>query len=408
MASIHKQLLPYAIVVLFGFIGLALPLPMLPEMFLDPERSILPKGYSIELKTFLLGLLMASYPLGQLFGSPLFGRISDRYGRKKTILYTLLGTGMGYVVAAVSASYSSSIGIFIGLCICGFFEGNVAIAQSVIADVTKNETEHKAFHFGLINCFISLGFIIGPLIGGQMSDPTIVSWFSFATPFWVAAILALFNVLFIAFFSKETLLAKPLQKEEHLKSFFKTLKMPSLKNLYLANFFLALGFFSYFRFLPVFLERVFNFTSSQLGYAMVFTSVVMAISAVTLNKLAARYLSPIKSTAIFSFLLAVMLIIVVLPDSPWALLATVPPTGIFLAIAITNGNVIISNEASQDMQGLAMGALVAIQVLAEVLTGVAGGALAASLPSLPLFIGSLMAIICCFILMKPQKKIGKG
>jgi predicted tellurium resistance membrane protein TerC len=63
-----RPLLPYAIVVFLGYVGFSLPLPVLPEMFLDSKRSILPATMSIQLKTVLLGIVLAAYPSGQFKG----------------------------------------------------------------------------------------------------------------------------------------------------------------------------------------------------------------------------------------------------------------------------------------------------------------------------------------------------
>ena len=399
MSSFKRQVLPYAIVVLFGYIGFSMPLPMLPEMILGEGRSLLPVTYSIGKKTFLLGLLMASYPLGQLFGAPLFGRLSDHLGRKRTILFTLFGTALGYVIAASSTMAGYFGGIFLGLLLCGFFEGNVAIAQSVIADISDGAPrEQKSFHFGWINLFISLGFIIGPFLGGQLSDPNTVSWFSFATPFWVGSIMAIASAGMISFWASETRLAKPMVKEKFWDSILMSFRIKELRPLYAANFFLALGFYSYFRFLPVYLERTYNFSTVQLAYAMIFTSVMLATSLLVVNKYISRHFTPISATRIFAFLLAIMLVVVVLPPSPYFLLATVPPIGVLLAITITNGCVMISDHASKDLQGAAMGSLTSIQVLAELITAIMGGYFAGRLPAMPLYIGAMMALVCCIIL----------
>src|SRR5690348_12118803 len=244
-----RKMLPYAIVVLFAYIGFSLPLPILPALFLDAENSIV-SGFSLQEKMLALGLVMASFPCGQFFGSPIIGHLSDRYGRKKVVLYSLCGTTIGYLITAYSVSQQHLSTLFLGLALCGFCEGNVTIGQSVVVD-TASTPESKARHFGLLNAFISLGFIIGPLMGGQLADSTVVSWFNFATPFWVAACMTLLGIFVIYFCSTETLQRKKEGKWDFFSSIAKGLKRPKLPKLYLANLFLALGYFSFFRFLPV-------------------------------------------------------------------------------------------------------------------------------------------------------------
>jgi MFS transporter, DHA1 family, tetracycline resistance protein len=474
----RRILIPYAIVILFAYIGFSLPLPILPEMFLDPTRSILP-GVELHTKMILLGLVMASFPLGQFFGSPILGRLSDCFGRKKIVLLSLCGTVLGFLITAYAVYLYSVWGMFLGLAICGFCEGNVTIAQAVIADLyhapsdcvnlsasnshnlrgrgindKKEQQREKAIHFGWINIFISIGFIVGPLIGGQLADPDVVSWFTFSTPFWAAACLTVIGILVIYCYSKETLKHKRGGKWEFFNSIsnaVKRLKLyrtrsgcvnlsasksrdstisegdcissthsPSeivesrelshnltkcgIKRFYVANFFLALGYFAFFRFFPVFLERQFNFNPSMLSYVMVYDSLAIAAGFIWLVPFLSKHLKPIQSLSLFAFLLAATFIICLLPASTYALMITIPPLGVCLAVVITNGSLLISNEAAQQFQGQAMGTLTSVQVLAEIFTGLAGGPLAAYTMSLPLYLGAGMSIVGGLILLHAMRR----
>jgi DHA1 family tetracycline resistance protein-like MFS transporter len=401
----RRILIPYAIVILLGYIGFSLPLPVLPEMFLDAQRSILPAS-SLQMKMILLGLVMASFPLGQFFGSPLLGRLSDQYGRKKVVLFSLAGTTLGYLITAYAVSAASIWGMFCGLALCGFCEGNVTIAQSVIADLTQKEGQQaeKASHFGWINIFIAIAFIIGPLMGGQLADPTVVSWFNFATPFWAAACMTILGMGVIAFYSKETLKLKAEKGWQLYSAMWSGMKRPELKKLLVANFFLALGYFAFWRFFPVFLERKFDFSASMLSYVMVYDSLAMAAGVVWMVPLIAKRLKPIQSLCLFSFLLAATFIICLLPKSPYALLITLPPLGLCLSVVLTYGAVLISDAAPQNFQGQALGTLTSVQVLAEIFTGLAGGPLAAYTLTLPMLIGSATTVVCGILLFKYIKR----
>jgi MFS transporter, DHA1 family, tetracycline resistance protein len=397
-----RKIIPYAIVVLFAYIGFSLPLPILPEMFLDPERSIIP-ACTLKQKMIALGLIMASFPCGQFFGSPIIGHLSDRYGRKKVVLYSLTGTTIGYLITAIAVSQEYLWGIFLGLGLVGFCEGNVTIGQSVVADLSITE-EHRARHFGLLNAFISLGFIIGPLMGGQLADPKILSWFTFATPFWAAACMTVIGMLIIFFGSTETLQRKKQGSWNFFSSISKGFKKPKLSKFYLANFFLALGYFSFFRFLPVFLKEQFAFSPSYLSFVMVYGSLAMILSVLGIVPQLAKRFSSIRILGTFAFLFAFTMLLCILPSSPYALWATIPLTGICLAITITNGSLLISNAASEDFQGQALGTLTSIQVLAEALTGIFGGMIASEQVALPLIIGAMMSVICTVILFTNKRK----
>lgn len=395
--------MPYAIVVLFAYIGFSLPLPILPAMFLDPQESIV-AGFSFHEKMIALGFMMASFPCGQFFGSPIIGHLSDRQGRKKIILLSLGGSLLGYLITAYSVWKHWLSGMFLGLALCGFCEGNVTIGQSVVVDLT-NEQERKARHFGLLNACISLGFIIGPLMGGQLVDPNILPFFSYSTPFWIAAVMTVIGMLVIFFNSTETLQRKQTQGSPW--NFFSTIvkgfKQPKLPQLYLANFFLALGYFSFFRFLPVFLNMRFSFSPSYLSFVMVYGSIAMIITALWIVPILARTFSSLHVLATFATLFASAVLLCIWPTSPYALWVTILLTGICLAVVITNGSLLLSNAASLRFQGQALGTLTSVQVLAEVLTGIFGGMIASEQETLPLIIGAAMSVIAAVILIWNKK-----
>lgn len=386
-----RKLFPYALIVFLGYMGFSLPLPLLPEMFLNPETSILPFSMSIRMKTLLLGIVIAAYPLGQLFGSPILGHWSDRWGRKKVILYSLCGNSLGYVITALAVSGQSVWGIFLGLFVCGFSEGSVTLAQAATSDLSAGDQKVK--HFGLIGFSMSLGFIFGPLFGGFLANPEHGPLFTFATPFWMGAVLSLMAFAVFAYFSSETRSEK---REEmgFFASFRVSMQAPLLRRYFLANFFLYLGMYSFWRFFPVFLERIFNFSTTQLAYVISYEAVAFGFAVLWLVRLFGKWMEPKSLVCLFSLFVSLMLAIVVLPPSPVYLWVTIPILGIVFAVTMTHFSVLISNTADSHFQGQAMGILQAIQLCAEVLTGLAGGAIAAENPALPLYLGSFMALIC--------------
>ncbi len=138
--------------------------------------------------------LMFVYAGMQFVFAPFFGALSDRYGRRPVILFSLFGFGMDYLVMALSPNYSWLI---IGRIISGVTGATISTGFAYIADIST--PENRAKNFGLVGAAFGLGFIIGPLIGGLLGQ------FGPRVPFYAAAVLALLNWVYGYFILPESL-----------------------------------------------------------------------------------------------------------------------------------------------------------------------------------------------------------
>ena len=150
----------------------------------------------------MFGFLVAVFPIMQFFATPILGQLSDRYGRKPVLALSLAGTALGYALFAVGIILRNIPLLFVARALDGITGGNLSVAQAAIADVTSPQDRTK--NFGMIGAAFGVGFIIGPFLGGVLADPSVVSWFNAATPFWFAAILASANTAQVLFQFDET------------------------------------------------------------------------------------------------------------------------------------------------------------------------------------------------------------
>ena len=150
----------------------------------------------------MLGVLLSLYPLGQFFGSPVLGALSDRFGRKPTLLASLSVTTACYALISTALTLQSLPLLMVGSLLAGLSEANVVIAQSAVADVTTAESRNRLF--GYIYLSASLAYVVGPLVGGKLADSSLVPWFSYATPFWSVFGLLVLTVLWTAVVFRET------------------------------------------------------------------------------------------------------------------------------------------------------------------------------------------------------------
>ena len=109
-------------------------------------------------------LAMAAYSVGQFIGAPIWGKLSDRYGRRPILVSSLIGAIISYLVLAHATDiWTLGISRLIG----GLMAGNIAAAFAYVGDITTPENRPKAM--GMIGAAFGLGFIFGPFIGGMMA-----------------------------------------------------------------------------------------------------------------------------------------------------------------------------------------------------------------------------------------------
>ena len=143
---------------------------------------------------FVTGVLVSSYAAMQLLGAPVLGRLSDRFGRRPVLLLSIFGTFIGFLLLGFATTLWM---LFASRLIDGITGGNISVAQAYISDVT--DPKDRAKSLGLIGAAFGLGFIIGPVTGGVLSQ-----W-GYAIPAFVAAGLAFINLLLVFFWLPESL-----------------------------------------------------------------------------------------------------------------------------------------------------------------------------------------------------------
>jgi MFS transporter, DHA1 family, tetracycline resistance protein len=177
--------------------GIGLGIPVLPEI-VNSLAGGAAKGAQ------WLGWLTASYALMQFLFSPLLGCLSDKYGRRPVILFSLLGLGLDYILLV----FANTIPLFfLGRIVAGFTGASITAASAYIADVSP--PEKRAQNFGIIGAAFAVGFIIGPLLGGYLgklgSSLEFLGDLGPRLPFMVAAAFTLGNFAYGLFILPESL-----------------------------------------------------------------------------------------------------------------------------------------------------------------------------------------------------------
>ena len=370
--------------VFLDLLGLGIIIPILPALLLDPINGILPMAYAFPTRTLIYGFLIASYPLAQFFGAPILGSLADQKGRKKILIVSLIGTVVGYVIFIIGILNSNLYLLFLGRIVDGFTGGNISIAQSAIADVSTKET--KSRNFGLIGMAFGLGFIIGPFIGGKLSDSAIVSWFSYATPFYLTILLATINVTLVYLNFPETLAIKRAIKVNLFTGFTNIKKAFTFKDLrvmFLVVFLLTVGFNFYTQFFQVFLYGKFKFTQSQVGDFFAYMGLWIAIAQGAVLRPLSKKFKPSKILSYSIILLSISFPFLLIPAERVWLYLIVPFIAIFQGLSQPNGTAIISNLVDSEKQGEILGINQSISSLAQALPPIIAGFVTAININLP-------------------------
>lgn len=195
------------LIVLVDMIGFSLVLPLLPYY-----------GKQFGAGDLMLGILTGSYAVAQLFGAPILGRMSDRWGRRPVLILSIAGSAVGFVLLGVANTLAL---LFLSRIIDGATGGNVSVAQAYIADVTTPEERGKSL--GMIGAAFGIGFIVGPVIGGLLASPQLHLWLAsvgiqvsvFVPPALAATLMCLINIGLVYFLLPESLSPEMRQDVAH-------------------------------------------------------------------------------------------------------------------------------------------------------------------------------------------------
>lgn len=190
-----SKLLPLYVVIFFGFMGYSMMLTLFTPLFMYAQHGLVPPGSTLNDRIIILGVVLSLFPLAQFFSAPILGTFSDRYGRKPILILSLAIAPLCYALMAIALTIESLALLMLSSFIAGISQGNIAIAQSAIADIAPRSDRTR--YFGYIYLSASTSYVAGPLLGGKLSDPTLVSEFSYATPFWIV-----FALLVLTFFGR--------------------------------------------------------------------------------------------------------------------------------------------------------------------------------------------------------------
>ncbi|MEK9499916.1 MFS transporter [Gaopeijia maritima] len=380
-----RRTLPLLFLTVFvDLVGFGIVLPLLP-LYADRFGA---SGLTV-------GLLVMVYSVAQFFMAPIWGRLSDRHGRRPILLLGLLGSAAAYLVFAWAGSVAA---LFASRILAGIGGSTIPVAEAYIADVTP--PEKRAGNMGLIGAAFGLGFTVGPALGG------LTVGVSTALPGYLAAALCLANAAIAALLLPETRSRASRDATRHAipprrrpgwafttEGLGIALRKPGLRRVLLLYFLFTVAFAVIQPTLSLFGAQRFGLDARGVGYLFAFLGLV---SAVVQGGLVRRIVPRIGEARLIRicgvpFALG-LLLLAWAPDLGWVVAALA-----FLAVGY-GGTVpsvlgLISRASPPEIQGGMLGVGQSVGSLARIAGPVLAGAALDLSMALPYLLGAGVAAL---------------
>lgn len=342
------------ITVLIDVIGWGLIIPVMPTLIAQL------KGIPINAASKDGGWLLVVYATMQFLFAPVLGNLSDKYGRRSVLLFSLFGFGVDYIFVALAPTYGW---LFVGRTISGITGASFTTASAYIADISTAETRAK--NFGMLGAAFGLGFIIGPAIGGLLSG-----W-GIRAPFYAAAVLTLLNWLYGYFILPESL---PVEKRRDFSwkranpvgALLHLQKYPAISGLVISLVLVYIGAHAVQSNWSFFTIYQFKWTSAMVGISLSVVGLLVAVVQGGLIRFINPRLGNEKSVYVGLAFNALGMFLFAFAGQSWMMFAFLVPYCLG-GIAGPALQAIISSHVPGNEQGELQGALTSLMSLTSII-----------------------------------------
>lgn len=385
------------ITLLIDVTGLGLIIPVVPKLIEDLLHT-----NNISKVALYGGLLTFSYAIMQFLFAPVLGNLSDKYGRRPVLLFSLLGFGLDYILLA----FAPSIGwLFVGRIIAGITGASMTTASAYIADISTPET--RAQNFGMIGAAFGLGFIVGPMIGGLLGEmgPRI--------PFLVAAGLALLNAAYGYFVLPESLDASnrrafEWKRANPISSLKNLSRFPAVAGLIVSFFLIYVASHAVQSNWSYFNIEMFKWTPKMIGISLAVVGVLVSLVQGVLVRFVNPKIGNEKSVYVGLGLYTIGLILFGLASQSWMMFAFLIPYCLG-GISGPGLQAIISGNVPPNEQGELQGSLTSVisitsivgpLVMSNLFAFFTGPIAPFYFPGAPFMLAAILMLLSCFFAYK--------
>ena len=392
-----RSLLPVFLIVFVDLLSFSFILPLIPSIA---------TGYG--LSPVLVGFLLATYPIGQVIGAPILGRLSDRYGRKPILLFSVLGSFISLVVLGLS---NTILLIFISRLTDGLTGGNITVAQSYISDITTPENRAKGL--GIIGAAFGLGFIIGPALGGILSQTS----YGYHLAAFVASGLSFTNLMLITFILPESLdkearlaLKKSPKTQFTLSALRDALKEPDVGPLLHSRVYYSIAHGIFQTIFTLYAQKKLNLNAASTGLVLGYVGVLaVLVQTMAIGRLTKAY-SEEKLIRVSSLVLSLSYLAWALSPNLISLMIVLIPISGASSVLNTVLRSALTKSVSREEIGGILGLSTSLESMTNIATPIVGGFLIGTIGTWApgLFSGLVTASLFWFVVRKVNIKVSSS
>ena len=335
------------VTVLIDVIGFGIIIPVMPNLIQQLT------GGDMSDASRYGGWLMFTYAFMQFLFAPVLGNLSDQYGRRSVLLFSLFGFALDYLLLAWAPTIAW---LFVARILSGITGASFTTATAYIADISS--PEKRAQNFGLIGAAFGLGFIVGPLIGGMLGQ------YGDRVPFFFTAGLTMLNWLYGMFILPESLSKEKRRKFEWKRanpvgSLMHLKKYPVVSGLILSLTLVYIGVHAVQSTWSYYTMKKFGWDVAMVGYSLAFFGLMMAAVQGGLIRIAIPKLGQSRSLFTGLVMYTIGLFLFAFASSSWMMFAFCM---VYCVGGLTGPSLqgIISSHVPPNEQGELQGALTSL------------------------------------------------
>lgn len=341
-----RKLLPILGITFIDIIGFSMLIPMLPYFVTHFGAS-----------PFVVGVLFGTFSLCQLVTAPLWGHVSDRFGRKRVLIISQIGATIGWAMLAFAPNIAM---VFVARIIEGVSGGNISITQAYVADLVEAKDRSRAF--GLIGAMFGAGMIFGPFFAGLL-----FARFGFAAPFLTAAALQFLTLVLTIVMLPESRTRSEDDDHVGLRDILASFRKPRLARIFWQKLAVSMGLYGWFAVIALYLQRQLDFTLTQTDYFFsVFAVFNVFCNVFLVGRISAmlgdRRMSNVGLAALVAAFASIPFVHTLVTLS-----ATMILFSFGMALVNTGITALISNAASDRDQGVVLGTSSSLDSLSGIL-----------------------------------------